>query len=172
MYVSSPLTTGRRAFEWHVKKGRTDGPEYHALGAADFRRDVVEPNRAEAAKFVRDLRKRQNVLVIDPTAMRDLAEWSQGDYRTFWGRVIERFVAAIVFRDGWMYSSGCAYEFLVANSAGAQLLREDLTPLTLEEGRSLIDKAVEASHARGASSLFLVDVKNALMERQHRRVDQ
>ncbi len=163
LYVSSPLTTGQRAFEWHRKNsGVTSLAQMEPHPA--FRRDVMEPNRDEAARFTRDLRETSNRLVIDPTAVGDLPGWTQADYRVFWGRVIERYVETAVFRDGWQYSSGCAYEFLAASTAGAQLLNEDLTPLALEEGRALLADAVRESRTRGLPAEFLEHVLETLEE--------
>lgn len=161
LYVSSPLTTGPRASEWHHRNGGRAADE-QAPASDDFRRDVIEPNRTEAAKFVGNLRESSRRVVVDPTALKDLPGWTQADYRVFWGRVIERYAEAVVFRDGWMHSSGCAYEFFIAWSSAVRLLREDLAPLSLEQGRSLIAQAVEESRERGVSSQFLQQVQRAL----------
>src|SRR4051794_16481374 len=94
IYVSSPLTTGARAFEWHRN---------HAA-ARSFAEDVIEPNREEAAAFARGLRQATARVVIDPTAMGDLPGWEQRDFRYFWGRVIVGYCSEVVFRDGWQFS--------------------------------------------------------------------
>jgi hypothetical protein len=154
-YVSSPLTTGRTASEWHLRNGGRPAAE------DDFRRNVIEPNRTAAAAYVRELRKTRGV-VIDPTAMSDLPGWTQPDYRFFWGRVIELYANEVVFREGWEHSSGCAYEFFVALQSGASTLREDLTPLSLEDGQELVRAAVEECETRGVSAEFLRGVVDAL----------
>jgi hypothetical protein len=164
-YVSSPLTTGLRAFEWHARvnpvvAGGVGGPEM--LGAGDFRTEVIKPNREQAARYVRDLRSRTGRVVIDPTALEDVPGWSQGDYRHFWGRVIERYADTVVFRDGWEYSSGCTYEFLMAQNSGAAVLREDLEPLSLEAGRALLERALRENTAGGIPADFLRLVGEAL----------
>jgi hypothetical protein len=165
LYVSSPLTTGSRAFEWHQGFDRPSGQQLDGRGLDDFRRDVIEPNRIEAAAFVRKLRESGKGVVIDPTAMKDLPGWTQADYRVFWGRVIEGYAEAVVFRNGWMHSSGCAYEFFVAYSAGIRLLNGDLTPLSLALGRSLIAMAASEAREKGARSEFLQQVVRALDSR-------
>jgi hypothetical protein len=158
-YVSSPLTTGLTASEWHLRNGGRSDPD----GIEDFYESVVVPNRREAAAYVRELRKTRGV-VIDPTAMGDLPDWTQDDYRFFWGRVIELYANEVVFRDGWQHSSGCAYEFFVAHRRGATVLRQDLTALPREEGRELVTAAVEECEAGGASAEFLRGVVQALNE--------
>ena len=158
-YVSSPLTTGQAAFEWHLRNGDRSDPD----GAKDFYESVIVPNRQQAAAYVRALRKARGA-VIDPTAMGDLPGWTQPDYRYFWGRVIELYANEVVHRDGWQHSSGCAYEFFVALQSGASTLREDLTPLSLEDGQELVRAAVEECEARGVSAEFLRGVVGALGE--------
>ena len=157
-YVSSPLTTGQTAAEWHLRNGGRP-----AADDEGFRRDVMEPNRTAAASYVRELRKTRGV-VIDPTAMGDLPGWTQPDYRYFWGRVIELYANEVVFRDAWQHSSGCAYEFFVALQSGASTIREDLTPLSLEDGQALVRAAVEECETRGVSAEFLRGVVEALGE--------
>jgi hypothetical protein len=132
-YVSSPLTTGQRAFEWHQQNGSADATS-EAGSEAMFRDDVIAGNRQQAARYVERLRRRR-AIVIDPTALADLPGWTQSDYRFFWGRVIEEYAETVVFRRGWEYSSGCAYEFLVATRSGRESLDEELNPLTVQKGR-------------------------------------
>lgn len=160
IYVSSPLTTGQRAFEWHLRGHGISGPS--ELVSDSFRRDVIEPNREQAARFVRDFRRRTGRVVIDPTAVGDLPGWTQADYRVLWARVIEEYAETVVFRDGWQYSSGCAYEFLAARSSGARLVREDLSLVGVEEGHALLAEAIEESLARGVPSTFLQRVADAV----------
>lgn len=159
-YVSSPLTTGQVAYAWHLRNGAVRS----SAGDAEFRSMVIEPNRARAGEYVRRLRHSTSAAVIDPTAMDDLPGWAQSDYRSFWGKVIDRYAQTVVFRDGWQYSSGCAYEFLVASQAGARVLREDLTSLTVEEGLALLRAALEECEARGDTPTFLNQVADALEE--------
>jgi hypothetical protein len=155
-YVSSPLTTGPRAFEWHRQR---DG---HSPTTA-FAEGVIEPNRREAAAFVRDLRSRVSEVVIDPTAMSDIPEWEQDDYRYFWGRVIETYCARVIFRGGWQYSSGCSYEFVVAAARGISTLTEDLEPLEASDAATLLGDAIEEILAHGASPAFLSGARDALL---------
>ena len=162
-YVSSPLTTGQRAFEWHRKNGH--GKRHPDRAANDeFRENVVEPNREDAAHFARRLRDTTGKTVIDPTAMLDLPDWSQDDYRFFWGEVIKRYCDTVVFRDGWQYSSGCAYEFLVGEKSGARLLRQDMSRLEQDEAVRLIGGAIQEVEKHGVSADFLREVRLSLAE--------
>ena len=82
--------------------------------------------------------------MIDPTALGDVPGWAQSDYHRFWVGVIERYARTVVFLDGWEYSSGCTHEFLAAIRVGAELLRQDLAPLRLDEGERRIRAAIAA----------------------------
>ena len=162
IYVSSPLTTGLLAFEWHARSGSSH--PLNSAGQTQFTRDVVIPNRKQAAHYVRNLRNSENLVVIDPSALDDQPGWTQSDYRVFWGRIIEEYCETIVFRDGWQHSDGCAYEFHAAVFSGARLLREDLAPLSINLGRSLLVAAIEELRLRTGSSEFLEGVLSALDE--------
>jgi hypothetical protein len=80
-------------------------------------------------------------VVIDPSALDDVPGWTQADYRAFWGEVIERYAAEVIFRDGWSSSRGCAYEFLVAARAGIPTLDAVRRPLSLLDALGMIRSA-------------------------------
>lgn len=156
-YISTPLTSGQRAFEWHLQNG---GEDAHL--SPDFRERVIEPNRREAAAFADALREQVAGVVIDPAALPDVDGWDQADYRVFWGRVIEEYVRQVVFRSGWQYSSGCTYEYFVARRVGVEILDESLDLLPESSGIRLIDAAIVETRQRGSDATFLVRVLDAL----------
>jgi hypothetical protein len=158
IYLSTPLTTGPRFSEWRQRSATLleDDPQY----AHEHRRLVVEPNRQAARDLAEKLRRRSQLVVIDPTSLADVPDWSQDDYRFFWGRVIEEYAAKVVFMDGWAQSSGSAYEFLVAQRTGAQCFDEAMASLPVDRGRELIAKAIDGTQNHGAD--FLLQVKAAL----------
>jgi hypothetical protein len=160
VYVSSPITSGREYSKWLLTTGHPS-PETNPDYFDQFRRFVVEPNRQRARIFVRNLRQISARVVIDPSALHDFPGWTQEDYRFLWGRAIERYADTVVFREGWQFSSGCSYEFLVACLSRAETLREDLTPLSLDEGRSLIASAI-AETPEGKALTFLKEVYQGL----------
>src|SRR5439155_20429436 len=96
-------------------------------------------------------------VVIDPTALGDMPDWSQSDYRVLWARVLQSYVSTVVFRDGWQYSNGCAWELLNSYLNNCALLREDLTPLDIQQARSLLAEAVSAGGDR-PDTAFLASV--------------
>lgn len=160
VYVSSPLTTGRLRSEWHRSRDTSD--EEDSRDPEELRRHVLDPNRANARRFVRDLRQHLGRVVIDPLGLKDIPGWTQDDYRAFWSRVIEHYAGSVVFRAGWEYSSGCSFEFLAAVQGGAELLDENLKPLPVEEGRRLLQAAIQDNRSQGHPTSFLESVLAAL----------
>jgi len=160
LYVSSPLTTGQRMIDW---RGSASAPDPRDSAYAEaFRRAVFEPNRESARAFVARLRGQRSDVVIDPTGLPELAEWTQQDYRSLWGEVISRYARLVVFREDWEYSDGCTYEFFVAVRDGIPMAREDLSPMNEEEGLGLIRAAVDRKLATGVSAEFITAVLAAM----------
>ena len=156
IYVSTPLTTGIRWAEWSGVPGalKPDDPEYgHELKTA-----VVGPNRENARQFVHALRVRTPSPVVDPSALPDVPGWSQPDYRAFWAQVIQRYAHTVVFMDGWEYSHGCTYEYLVAVRSGAQTLNQDMAKITLSGAISLIGAAIQEFLKRAQPVDFLEEI--------------
>ena len=163
VYVSAALTTGRRFSVWRAglsERFRADV----TVDQAEFRRQVVEPNRRELARLVAELRLRHCV-VIDPAGLPDVPQWTQPDYRVLWGLVIERYARAVVFADGWQYSNGSAYEYLVAVRSGAIPLDQQEAPLPPERGLPLLDSAVRELRERATPIEFLTAVINDIRAR-------
>jgi hypothetical protein len=120
------------------------------------------------------LRRETHGPVIDPTAVPDLPGWTQDDYRAFWAEVIRQFAKCVVFVDGWEYSSGCSYEFLVAQRLTIPCVDVERKPLDLEEGLARIQRAVsdyEANQiAPGILDRISADLDALLAERRGERV--
>lgn len=157
VYVSAPITTGRLLY----RKRATRGSEATAPTAPELRAQIVEANLDRVKPLVRAARERFGT-VIDPSGLRELEGWSQSDYHAFWAEVIARFVVTVVFADGWEYSNGCAFEFLTAHRTGARMLRADFSPLSIEDGRRMIQAAIAELRADGVSTDFLEQVQLTL----------
>lgn len=153
LYVSAPITSGRRFVEW-----RSQG---HHLSFSDERyyrehlEHVVIPNRNAVAALVKEARNVTAGFVIDPTAVGQIETWSQGDYRTVWARVIEQFVETVIFADGWEFSNGCSFEFLIATKAGIRTLDKTRRPIDLATGAALVRHAIDELSAKHLSTEFL-----------------
>lgn len=153
VYVSAPITSGRRFLEWYSMRGelRSLADDYQS----DHLNQVVAPNRSAATALVKRVREINGSSVIDPTAVDHIEGWTQGDYRTAWARVIEEFVKTVVFANGWEFSNGCSYEFLIAAKTGVETLDESLRPIDLATGLSMIRRAAGELSSRGLPVEFL-----------------
>src|SRR5258706_8729133 len=110
IYLSTPITTGKRYYEFLRSVGRDLPPEQFDEMR---RRQVIEPNMA-AARLVRErLTARLNEPVIDPTAG-NYTKWNQEDYKARWANVIERFGRAVAFGEGGQDSNRGASSILLA----------------------------------------------------------
>lgn len=148
IYASSELTTGRRLQALLKAK----------LGEDAFRRQVWDPNVAEANAFARELHHRlEGELVITPAPFVSPG-WTQPEYLAFWETVIRTRCKAVYFSEDWEYSSGCAFELAVAADAGLPTFRADGQELSLEEGRARIAAAVAELEAEGLDVAPLKDV--------------
>jgi hypothetical protein len=156
LYVSAPITSGRRFVDWYSGGRSPAGLE------EEYQREhlskVVAPNREAASALVRRVRETCSEPVIDPTTVDEIEGWTQGDYRRAWARIIEEFAHAVVFANGWEFSSGCSYEFLVATKAGVERLDELFQPIKLGTGVSLLRRAVTEISSRGLSAEFLCGI--------------
>jgi len=154
LYVSAPIASGQRFVDWCARHRNVAGIEEEQL-QREHRNEVVAPNRNAASALVKRVRGVDSGPVIDPTAVGDIEGWTQGDYRTAWARIIEEFARAVVFANGWEFSNGCCYEFLVATKAGIETLDESGRPITLATGVSMVRRAVSELSSRGLSAEFL-----------------
>lgn len=161
VYLSAPITSGKRFSEWHTQRNGDFNPS-HPQHQEEHQREVIDPNRMHAQSIAQQLRSQWAKVLIDPTAVADFPGWTQGDYRCLWARVIEQYVDTIIFANGWQYSNGCAYEFLIAQQTGATTLREDQQLLTLSEGEQLIRMALADMREQTFSSTFLEQVVEEL----------
>lgn len=128
VYVSAPITTGRRFLEWRRRvswEAEADGARYRD----SHRAEVVAPNVAAVERLVLAARRHFRDPVIDPTALKDQPGWTQREYHALWTRVVHELAHSVVFADGWEYSCGCLLEFTVAAHAGHRLYNADFHDL-------------------------------------------
>lgn len=145
-YVSAPITTGRRFLDW-----RRHNPSL-VPGTRDYNEAhqgyVIAENRAAAISLVSDARARY-AQVVDPTSLPDLPGWTQSDYRFLWGEVVRRHAHTVLFADGWEFSTGCVYEFVVGTESAAELLDSKGERLEASRGLQLLEGAHQEFKAHG-----------------------
>lgn len=159
-YVSTPMTTGKRYLD-HIRKNGLGGKTTNILEANIARSKEV----TESVKLLHP-----GCSIINPTQW-TYEGYESNDYLAFWVMVISRYCSKIFFVDDWEYSSGCAYEFLVAQKC---MHRTDGKPpitcydergnaLTLKDGIRLIKSAIKASKPSVSTDFLekvLIDLSN------------
>jgi hypothetical protein len=123
---------------------------------------MIQYNSTRVRGLVAELRRSLASPVINPTAIADLPGWTQSDYRVLSGRVIERYVHTVIFVDGWEYSLGCSYEFLVARQTEAKTVAQNLEEISIAEGVRLIREAANELQQMGGNTSFLQAVAQEL----------
>lgn len=159
IYHSSELTTGKRLHALFRQYGVRERRELKAkMGEEAFRRQVWDPNVAEANAFARELHHRLGGEIVITPAPFVSPGWTQPEYLAFWETVIRTRCKSVWFSEDWEYSSGCAFELAVALDAGLPTFHADGRELTLAEGRSRIAAAADELKAEGLDVAPLRDV--------------
>ena len=161
-YISTPINNGLLFMAWQTANPEEDPrtPE----NRADRWQNVATPNRAAALAIGQRLRRfGVEGPFIEPAHFAPIPEWGQGEYLEFWEVVIRRYCSRIIFCDGWEYSNGCAYEFLVGVRTHKELFTADYQLLTREQGRQMMSNAVlEMVERDQGSPEFIRQVLTAL----------
>jgi hypothetical protein len=165
-YLSVPITSGKR---YSVLNNRHNGKLDLSLPdhRDQHRREVIEPNIVLARLVSTQLRKTSSAVVIDPTGLEDVPGWTQNDYLFFWACVIKKFARKVVFIDGWQYSKGCSYEFLVAHTNRIKTYNDQIKPVTLNKGIRLIKQAMDELEATSMLTDFHEKIISELLNLQN-----
>ncbi len=159
VYLSIPITTGKYFSDWHIR-GRTNQKIRYIKAI----RDKVFPN-----KYTNLLNKENNIInkfrrpVINPELLNDVPGWKQEDYHTLWAHIIKKYVDIVIFADGWQYSNGCTYEFLISHKNNVSTIDEKQNTLSLNKGIKLVDSAIEKMESYGISTEFIKNNKKELI---------
>ncbi len=161
-YISTPITTGIRFLEWFKREGRylNRNSDEYKLKHDLF---VVQPNIDDGSKTINRLRNKLGKIIIDPISF-EANSWSQDEFNLFWRDIIHTYVDTVIFLEGWQYSNGCCLEFLAAVKFNVKLKRADLLPLPVQEGRILIEDAIDEFNKLSIPALTMEQVLVQLNE--------
>ena len=141
IYLSGPLTTGRRFVDWYLANGKSipvNSRRYRDL----HEKHVIAPNSKEIREMINALRVRFNHTILSPTAIR-IPHWSQNDYRDLWEMVFDRFVRTVVLLPGWQYSAGASQEAYFAYKHQLDVITPDGASVDAQAASSLVSKSHE-----------------------------
>lgn len=121
VYVACPVSSGRRELGLMIELVLFDRDELRSRHADRWRREVLEPNRADAVYAVSAARERHaDRTVINPSAF-ELDGLTQPDYDSLCSDIIRAHVGHLVLAEGWEYSRGARIEAVQALQQGLSI---------------------------------------------------
>lgn len=169
IYLSTPITTGKRYYDFIAGAGRQlTGTARRAA----LQRHVVLPNIKQAQIVATSVEQRVQKYVINPAGY-EFRGWSQSDYTVMWSRVICEIAESVVCVDGWEYSNGCAYEFLTLVKANKECRDQNADAIAPAQGLNGIDQAASEIAKAGLDCRFLaavcVDLRRLIERNDHQQ---
>lgn len=164
LYLSIPITTGQ---------------EYLHLLAGEMPQDEVTRSTLQHEAIARNIARVPAVVAcmkrawperpqIVPTELEDVPGWEQPDYHRLWVEVIFRFATAVVFAEGWQFSTGCTVEYVVTRLLGLPAYNGSVRPLTDVEGAQLLEEAAEVLSSARVSNQMTAAALTALTYLGHK----
>jgi hypothetical protein len=181
IYISEPITSGKRLYAYMDKKGFKTLEEAQADSAAFFKY-VVEPNIAAALK-VSDAwdKKAEGTVIATVNFEKKLrahnTDWGQDAFMGMWIPLIKEKVTHMVMVNGWQYSNGAGEEYLQAvlmqMGRGGRRSRIDITdakgkPIALDQGIELLMEAFRELRRRGLKTRNIAETIAKLIEAENR----
>jgi hypothetical protein len=179
VYVSSPITSGKRLYEYMDAFGFQTAEE--ARRDRDlFLHHVMLTNIAEGERTSNALALQIEGVVIAPTSFENqmVKSWGYPEFMSLWLSLIEKKVTKMVLLDGWHYSNGSSEEFMWAVLMQMGFLsRSDIeivdmrgNILTLDQGISLLLSAWHDLRARGMTPQVTTKVLQTLLDAEEHYV--
>lgn len=162
VYVSGPITTGRRFIDWYLLKGHALENHSNVYQSVKYE-DVLSKNESDIIGVAHALRKTSTIPVIEPASLH-ITSWDQQDYHRFWTETLRRFVSRVVLIDGWQYSIGCVIEFHYAVQCGVEMFSQNSLPLKEKDGGKLVIAAADEIERRGGALETLRHIARTLRE--------
>lgn len=166
IYASSELTTGRRVHSVLREIGAQRSSELRPrLGEQEYMTRIWNPNVDSAMTFARRLHHSLggNQLVITPAPFM-APGWNQQEYLAFWEALLRSRIKAVYFNEGWEYSNGCTFEFMVAVDQGLPTFDAAGVPLRLSDATAQVAEAIEVLQRDRLDSDVLVRTLGQMRE--------
>lgn len=149
VYASSEFTTGRRFYELCRQYNVRTRKELKKRLGQEYETLLLAPNKEEGIRFARMLRDYGHDVVLTPNPFHadplrlKAQNWSQDEYLEFWSMVIRKKCQAVYFNEGWEYSNGCTFEYLVGVRAGLPLYDHRNKSLEVATAKEMINAAIQ-----------------------------
>lgn len=117
-YVSTPITGGRKKFDFLTEKGVLEKNQLDQQARNEFVAKVIQSNTDRVFHVAEALRQEPgHEVVMDPAEI-TIPEWSQAQYSAHWDAVVQHLASRIVLVPDWHLSQGCVLELNRALSKG------------------------------------------------------
>lgn len=135
LYLSTPITGGKRLYEFLDKVGKHSKKELTEAESAAYKKEVIAANCSHADQIADALRGRGEQ-VFAPAEI-GIPGWDQSTYNKHWMKCMQQLpLTGVTLCDGWQLSYGCLLEARTAYDRGL--------PVTDERGQELSrDQALE-----------------------------
>ncbi len=162
VYASSEFTTGKRFYELCRRYNVRTGAELKKQLGEEYRTQLLTPNKEQGIHFARKLRSFGHAIVLTPNPF-VAPGWSQTEYLGFWEQVIQRKCHAVFLNEGWQFSNGCTFEYLVGLKAGRPLFDHNNKLLDPARAKTMIASAIEGLEKEGFHTPGLREVYQKLI---------
>ena len=180
-YVSIPITSGRRLYDYIEEKGFHSVEEARADHAAFFR-NVMTPNFQDGIRVSNDWASRLDGAIVAPVEFEkhlrshSQIDWGQDDFMGMWIPLIKEKITQMIMINGWEYSNGSGEEYLQA--ALMQMGRGDRSnitvndeqgkPINLEKGIKLLADSFIDVTQRGIKARNMAETLGIILEAEQR----
>lgn len=180
-YISVPITSGRRLYDYMDKNGFKTPAEAMADHDAFFEH-VVKPNLAAGIAASETWDRKIDGIVLAPAEFEkrlrgnNIVNWGQDDFMGMWIRLIDEKITHMVMSDGWEYSNGAGEEYLQAalmqmgrgTRSDIKIVDVEGNDLTLGQGIALMAKAFIDVNKRGLRPRNMAETIGILLETEQR----
>src|SRR5437762_3292272 len=97
LYLSCPITTGKRALQFWAKY--PEQATIEPVFSQEFFQEVAKPNREAAFAASERLEKLQNRPVINPAKLKVIPGWKRDHYHQMWKYIIQKHTSELAFVD-------------------------------------------------------------------------
>lgn len=160
-YISTPISSGKRLYEYMKKKGFATPAEARKDREA-FYQNVIAPNIQESLAWAKIWDAKTSGVIIAPAdfekcrSLKDV-KWTQDDFMGMWLSLINDKVTHMVMQDGWAYSDGASEEYLQAicmqtgrrGRNNISVMDTDGKEIKLNEGILTLSAAFKDLHEQG-----------------------
>lgn len=180
-YVSIPITSGRRLYDYMEANGFKTSAEAKADHAAFFK-NVVSPNFDAGLSTSKIWAEKLDGAVIAPVEFekhlrtQSMIDWDQDDFMGMWIPLIDQKITQMVMIDGWEFSNGSGEEYLQAalmqmgraKRSNIEITDERGKPLPLDAGIKLLANGFIELTEKGIKARNMAETVALLLEAEER----